>query len=151
MKRRSLPGFTLVEVVLAVAVVAFCLVTLLALFTSGLLSSRKSTEDTRLAALTWTVANEIQTNRFNTVANNGYSNYFSGYTNYYDARGLATNAANAYYTYKIIPVTLVGTNSGQAATAPTFLTNSLQMVAIKTSRISDPLHVTTNYVLLSPP
>jgi len=137
-------AFTLVEIVIALAVVTVCLVTLMGLFSTGMASSRKSTVDTRLAALAWNSANQIRTNSFPGAS----SGTFTGCTNWYDVDGMfishgSTLPSGAYYecdTYAAF--------SGLAG-----MPASLQM---STNVISYPAGTAnrtfrTNYVLISPP
>ncbi len=137
-------AFTLVEVVIALAVVTFCLVTLMGLFTTGMASSRKSTADTRLAALAWNSANQIRTNSFPGAS----SGTFAGCTNWYDVDGMfishaSTPPTGAYYecdTYAAI--------SGLAG-MPASLQMSTNVISYPVGTVNRTFR--TNYVLISPP
>ena len=136
-------AFTLVEMVIALAVVSFCLVTLFGLLATGLMSSHKSTVDTNVAAVTWDSANQIRTNSF-PGANAGS---FAGCTNWYDADGLfishaSTAPANAYYEC-------------DAYAGFSGLVGMPASLQISTNVISYPVAManrtySTNYVLISP-
>jgi len=95
-------AFTLVEVVLGLAVASFCLLVLMGLFASGMKSSKQLSDETHLASLSWSVASELRaTNSFLMSANNITT--VPAYTNYYDINQQATNLAGAYYTCRIAP------------------------------------------------
>ena len=84
-------GFTLVEMAVALAVLAFAMVTLIGLLAVGLSSQKSSTEDTRLAAMVGYVISTERMRTFVTVSNPSYT------TNYYfDIQG-NTNTQSASY------------------------------------------------------
>ena len=90
--RQPLAGrraFTLVEIVLALAVLAFCLVSLFGLFSVGLSNSRKSDENTAIAGMSSQVFGVLRAQNTNAA---GQTVSF-----YFDADGQMTNAS-AYYT-----------------------------------------------------
>lgn len=53
-------GFSLVEVVLAIGIIAFCLVAVVGLFSVGQLASQRATDDTSLAAASFQVISKIR-------------------------------------------------------------------------------------------
>lgn len=80
-------GFSLVEVVIAIGLVTFCLVALMALFSVGFSTSREATADTVLAGLYAQIASDPQAETN---------------TNNYDNRGqVTTNAATALYACRV--------------------------------------------------
>lgn len=90
MRRSCQQGFSLVEVVLALGLVSFCLVALLGLFSVGIKTSKQAAEETNLAAMSSQIITELRaTTSSTTIALNQ--------TYYFDNLGERTNAAGAYY------------------------------------------------------
>lgn len=71
---RHCGGFSLVEVVLAVGIIAFCLVAIVGLFSVGHLASRHATDDTSLAAATSQVISKIRARTNLSLPTNYYFN-----------------------------------------------------------------------------
>ncbi len=101
--RTSQKAFTLIEVVLGLGVISFCLTILMGLFATGLLSSKRSRDDTHLAALTWSVANELRATNAYQLAAASAPSALTPYTRYYDVDGQATTQVSAYYTCTVAP------------------------------------------------
>jgi len=99
----SRKAFTLVEVVLGLGVISFCLTILMGLFAAGLLSSKRSHDDTQLATLTWSVANELRATNAYELGASAIPWALKPYTNFYDVEGQVTTQAAAYYTCNIGP------------------------------------------------
>src|SRR5271155_1091560 len=59
--RRATAGFSLVEVVLAIGIIAFALVSIISLMSLGLQSSKSSTDDTNIALMTQSVISLLRT------------------------------------------------------------------------------------------
>jgi uncharacterized protein (TIGR02598 family) len=93
--RRSLMGrsaFTLVEVVIAVGLVAFVLTAILGLVVVATNETKNADLKARLAWITERVTSEYQSQRFSAVLTNLPA------TNYWDYSGMpATNTADAYF------------------------------------------------------
>jgi len=99
-------GFTLVEVALAIAVLAFALVTLIGLLTVGLSSQKSSLEDTRIAAMASYVMATERMNPYATVSSSSYS------TNYYfDLQGSTNTVAASYLQCTVTNVASVVNSS----------------------------------------
>ena len=103
-KRREAPGFSLIEVVLALGIIAFALVAILGVFPTGLSSNRTSVSDTRAAAL----ANAI----FATI--DAQSNTFSAVQCYGTTLDLTTlsttDSKTIYASYSSPSQPLIGSN-----------------------------------------
>jgi uncharacterized protein (TIGR02598 family) len=97
----SRKAFTLVEVVLGLGVISFCLTILMGLFATGLVNSKRSRDDTHLSALSWSVANELRATNAYYMASSLAPAPMTPYTNYYDAAGQPTNQTSAYYACKV--------------------------------------------------
>jgi uncharacterized protein (TIGR02598 family) len=101
--RRSLIGrsaFTLVEVVIAVGLVAFVLTAILGLVVVATNETKNADLKARLAWITERVTSEYQSQRFSRVLGNLPA------TNYWDYSGMpATNTADAYFWSVVSNVT----------------------------------------------
>lgn len=87
-------AFSLVEVVISLAVISFALLTLLGLFGVGMASGRKSGEDTSLASISWQVLTDLQSQtnfKAAAIASSASTNYIFDYT------GQPTNAETRPY------------------------------------------------------
>jgi len=82
MKCKNKSAFSLVEVVVALAIVAFTLIPVLGMVSMGLQSSRESKDDTNIAVMTQTVMAQL---------------WSTGYTNM--AKALPAHATNSLYYY----------------------------------------------------
>ncbi len=93
MTRRSYRcrAFTLVEVVIAIAIFAVCILALVALFSTGLLSSRKSGEATAIASMSSQIFDILRAANTNAAGQTIVYNF--------DANGQMTNATS-YYSCK---------------------------------------------------
>jgi len=137
-------AFTLVEVVIALAVVSISLVVLLGLFSTGLVSSRKANNDTNLSAIVWQVASSL---RSQTAANLTFP------TNYYfDINGESTNNANTATYYKCAinaaPSTFDNAITNSANPPAYFAAANFTNVQLL---ISYPGNTYTTYVTIPPP
>src|ERR1700744_5329447 len=99
-------AFSLVEVVLALSICAFVLITMLGLLGTGLQSSKDSEDQIQAANLASLLVSTCMACPTNTPANfaipttaltNVYGNAYPGGTNYIGVDGYLTNAANAAY------------------------------------------------------
>ena len=119
---KRIHAFSLVEVALAMAVISFCLVVLLGLFSTAMVDSKKASDDTNLAAMAWMAASDLRsqtTANMAGVTNNifGLGSVASSYY-YFDANGqMVTNTATApnpvYYSCHVAV-----TNTLAAVSAP---------------------------------
>ncbi len=89
-------GFSLVEVVMAMGIVAFSLISMLGLFSVGIGAGKHSGEDTELAAMSMQVLGRFRsiTNTAIPSAMNLYFDYQGRYTN-------TTNPLDAYYECRL--------------------------------------------------
>jgi len=92
-------AFSLVEVVISLAVISFALLTLLGLFGVGMASGRRSGEDTSLASIAWQTLTDLQSQtnfKAQAIASGVTTNYFFDYT------GQPTNAeTQPYFACKV--------------------------------------------------
>ena len=97
---RRASGFSLVEVTLALGIVAFCLISLVGMFGVGLGNSRQSSDDT---AQTSAAAQLVSQVRNTSTFDRGTSAPYVQGTHYFDARGqeVASNAATAVYVCQL--------------------------------------------------
>jgi uncharacterized protein (TIGR02598 family) len=93
-------GFTLVEVVIAIGLVAFVLTSILGLAAIASNETRNADLKARLAWITERVSSEYQSQRFSSVLGNLPA------TNYWDYSGMpVTNVADAYFVCEVSNVT----------------------------------------------
>ena len=109
-------SFSLVEVVVAIAIISFTLVTLLGLFGVGLTTSQQSSADTMLASLGLRAEGDLR-NGTNSLAGTTTTNY------YYDSQGMATNVSGAPALYACQVFT---TNASVYGVLPDVSTNLVQ-------------------------
>jgi len=103
--RRSWRAFTLVEVVIAVAVLAFAAISMLGLITLAMQSSHNADVQSAQATMVSTVTGELSSQNFtNTVASLPFTNYFTG-------EGVATNASAAIYRCDVADVSPGGSTT----------------------------------------
>ncbi len=93
---RPQSGFSLVEVAMAVGVVAFALLAIVGLLAVGMNASRESREETRSVLLSQDMLAKVR----ESLAPNGIASVGSfqagTFTNYYDHEGHATNASGYF-------------------------------------------------------
>jgi len=89
-------GFSLVEVVMAMGIVAFALVSMLGLFSVGIGAGKHSGEDTEMASMSMEVLGRFRniTSTVIPAATNLYFDYQGRYTN-------TANPLNAYYECRL--------------------------------------------------
>ncbi len=87
----DLAAFSLVEVVIAIAVVSFALIGLIALFAVGLTTNKNSADETALGAMAWQVMDPLRGATNYAQAQSLATDYF------FTSQGQLTNA-KAYYT-----------------------------------------------------
>jgi len=100
-------GFTLVEMAVAIAILAFVLVSLTGLLSVGLSTQKSSLDDTRAAAVAQYV---IAMEHMNSFANVSVSSYTTNY--YFDLSGNTNTAAASYYQAKVSNISSFSGNSG---------------------------------------
>lgn len=88
-------SFTLVEVVIAVGLVAFVLTAILGLVAIAVNETKNADLKARLAWITEQVTSEFQSQRFSTVLASVQTN--GPVTSFWDYSGISTNAAGAYF------------------------------------------------------
>ena len=133
---RTSAAFTLVEVVIAVGLVAFVLTAILGLVAIAANETKNADLKARLAWITEQVTSEYQSQRF--------SNALAGVpaTNYWDYSGMSTNAAGAYFVCEISNVTPT------SPTNPAFPTNYIALLQVRT-RWPSPQLTSTNVSVIS--
>jgi uncharacterized protein (TIGR02598 family) len=94
---RKPDSFSLVEVVLALGIFSFCVLTLLALMTTGMTSGHQSNDDTTLASVTTRMVNFVR----DSPANSAF--VAAGFTSNFTVEGQPPQAGGlpAYYTCKV--------------------------------------------------
>ena len=118
-RRRSHPAaFSLVEVVLALGVVSFGLISLMGLLTVGLKTFHDAMTTTTEAEISQQISNQLQLANFSTISTNTQPTYY-----YFTEEGVSTNAANAIYTAQVQPpqkLTVPGGDPTSTANTLTF-------------------------------
>ncbi len=85
-------GFSLVEVILALGVISFCLLAILGIFSEGFRASMRANQDTVLAAVTSRVASQAR----------ALESFTFPATMQFDVRGVpTTNSKEAYYECEV--------------------------------------------------
>jgi uncharacterized protein (TIGR02598 family) len=109
--RRSSRGraFTLIEVVFALAVASFGLVSMLGLLCVGVQTAHEAISTTTEAEIAQQLANQLQLGAYSTVSSSPSTNF------YFTQEGFATNAANAVYFANISAPATLTTPGGNAA------------------------------------
>jgi uncharacterized protein (TIGR02598 family) len=92
---KSSPGFSLVEVTLAMGLVSFSLVGLMGLLPVGLSNFREAMEIQTQARIAQQIAAEFQLMPFPEISDGSYQ---SGFPRHYDEEGTAVAATEAIYT-----------------------------------------------------
>ncbi len=103
--RKRLNSFTLVEVVIAIGVTAFVLVSILGLMAYASQTVQQSDKYARLATIASQVLTTVESEQFSispTVLG-------TSWTTNYSSEGLPTNAAGAYYQCTVVDATPTGT------------------------------------------
>ena len=92
---KSSPGFSLVEVTLAMGLVSFSLVGLMGMLPVGLSNFREAMEIQTQARIAQQIAAEFQLMPFSEVSGGSYQN---GFPRHYDEEGTSVTATEAIYT-----------------------------------------------------
>lgn len=111
-RRRAVGGFSLVEVTLAIGIIAFAMVPLLGLLPTGMNMQRRAIENTTLAQIHQVIVGDLQRAEFSQLVNSGSSGGTGSgggggaaatpkgpFYWYFDDRGVAVDAANASRLY----------------------------------------------------
>ncbi|CAN5821863.1 hypothetical protein BH09VER1_BH09VER1_47180 [soil metagenome] len=109
-KRRWVGGFSLVEVILAVGLIAFVLTAILGLVTLAVQGTKKADMDARLAVLAGRMSAGYQGRSFAAALAELSTNAVT----YYDYYGIPTNAAGAYFACTAANVTPTGSSTNLA-------------------------------------
>lgn len=110
--RSGVAAFSLVEVVLALGVVSFGMISIVGLLGMGLKNFHDAIDTTTEAQITQRLANELQLGSYANLTNAASTNY------YFTPEGLETNAGSAIYTATIAPPVNL-TVPGAGASYPT--------------------------------
>jgi uncharacterized protein (TIGR02598 family) len=133
---RQAEAFTLVEVVIAVGLVAFVLTAILGLVVIAVNETKNADLKARLAWITESVTSEYQAQRFSAVLGS------LPQTNYWDYSGMRlTNETGAYFTCAVSNVTPVPASTN-------FTTNNLAVLQVSI-RWPHPQLTSTNVSLIS--
>jgi uncharacterized protein (TIGR02598 family) len=127
-------GFTLVEVVLALGIASFVIISLVPLLLVSLSSAQKSIDFTRRSQVIQQVASELTQSQFATTTTSA--------TWYFDAEGIETNEAAAFFTVKSQYITVGITLPG--STGPAANLNKIALI----SSTPKPNSSTTNYLTI---
>ena len=114
---RRQKGFTLVEVVLALGVASFGLISMMGLLTVGLKTAHDAMSATTETEIAQQMANQLQIANYSNIKTQTTPTHY-----YFTQEGLQTNAANAVYFAKIAPPTALTVPGGTAATSLNTLT-----------------------------
>ena len=123
-------GFSLIEVVLALGITSFTIISIIGLLSFGLQNSRESAEDTNLALITQTTTSLLRSQPF---------------TNILNSATFATNNTNANYFFDV-----TGDLTRDATGAPATVPNADSLFACTLARRTPPLATpgTTNFIYL---
>jgi uncharacterized protein (TIGR02598 family) len=112
--RRAARGFSLIEVVLAIGIVSFCLLALIGLFGLGMNGSRHANDDTFLGSMVTRVAGDLRTQG---------ASFTSGTNYFFDNRGLVVSSVDttAYYECEVT----TQSPTGITATSTNFQTGKM--------------------------
>ncbi len=122
-------AFTLVEVVLALGVASFGLISMLGLLSVGLRTAHDAISTTTETEICQQLANQLQLSNYSTISTSGPTTY------YFTQEGFATNQANAVYTATVsAPTTLTAPGNTPANSA------NMKSVVISIWSVSSPQH-----------
>jgi uncharacterized protein (TIGR02598 family) len=93
MIRRPSCGFSLVEVVLALGVIAFAIIAIIGLLSMTLRSGREANEDTLLPLMAGRIVDALRATKFQELTNS--TNYPDGTRIYFDSQGLPSAEPSA--------------------------------------------------------
>jgi uncharacterized protein (TIGR02598 family) len=102
-------GFSLVEVVLALGVVAFCLLAIMGLMSTGLGSNQAAVEQTEAASIATSIASDLRNTLGSSVASPQYDFAFPA------LGGTATQPNTVYFAEGLVPVSGSSLNPVNAA------------------------------------
>ncbi len=132
-------AFSLVEVVLAMGIVSFALVTTMGLTLVGLKGFQQAISTTTETEIAQQLVNQLQQTSYATIVANGSTNY------YFTQEGLPTNAANSIYTAAMnTPSSVALPNAGTPVTSA-----NLVMTTFNITSKSAPLSTNVIQVYIS--
>ncbi len=115
-------GFSLVEVTLALGLVSFAVVTVLALLPAGLTSIRESIDETVRTQISQQIASDVLQTPFADI---------TGFTRYYDNEGfLVSDPSKAIFTARIEPGTVTYPGSDRLVSLGTSLDQNLKSLEV---------------------
>jgi len=135
-----LRAFTLVEVVLAMGVVSFAMISMMGLLTMGLKTYHDAINATTESEITQQLANQLELAKYSSISTSTTSNY------YFTQEGISTNAANAIYSATVSAPAKLNVPGGSAS----FPTNTLTFIISISSKSSPqvtnaiPIHIANN-------
>jgi type II secretory pathway pseudopilin PulG len=132
-------GFTLVEVVIAIAVTSFVLISILGMMAYATRVVHQSDNNARLSAVTGQVLTVLGNQSFYTSRNEASTNFAF----YFTSEGLPTNSAGAYYQCAVTNITPSG-----FALKDVFGSQLMEPVRV-TLRWPAPAYVNTNFIITS--
>jgi uncharacterized protein (TIGR02598 family) len=133
-------AFTLVEVVLALGVVSFAMISMMGLLTVGLKTFHEAINATTESEITQRLANELALSKYSSLSTSSLSNY------YFTQEGIQTNSANAIYYATVSAPAKLNVPGGD----PSYPTNTLTFIISISSKSSPqstnaiPIHIANN-------
>jgi uncharacterized protein (TIGR02598 family) len=120
---KSSPGFSLVEVTLALGLVSFSMVGLVGMLPVGLSNARAAMEVQTQARITQRIAAELQLTPFLTISDGSYQ---SNFPRFYNEEGSPAASAEGIYTVTAAPPGQLELPGGQSNTNVLLLTFGIQ-------------------------
>ena len=128
-------AFSLVEVVMALGIAAFCLVALLGLMPVGLKTVRDARGDSLRAEILKSMGNIAQQTDYSLLSNLNSTNY------YFDINGLIVNSNSSDVVYKAL------LSTGTVVVPPTSTTTNITSVTVAISRSANTNSEATTHTL----
>jgi uncharacterized protein (TIGR02598 family) len=132
---RRQAAFSLVEVVMALGIAAFCLVALLGLMPVGLKTVRDARGDSLRAEILKSMGNIAQQTDYSLLSNLNSTNY------YFDINGLIVNSNSSDVVYKAL------LSTGTVVVPPTSTTTNITSVTVAISRSANTNSEATTHTL----
>ena len=139
--RRARHGFTLVEVVLALAVASFGLISMMGLLTVGLKTVRDAITTTTEAEISQQLSNQLQMSSYASLVASGQTTY------YFTQEGLPTTLSQAVYTAVINPPRKLTAPGGDINAPVSVLTFVISISLSKSPNLpanAIPVHIANN-------
>jgi len=133
-------AFTLVEVVLALGVASFGLISMLGLLGIGLKNYHDAINTTTEAEITQQIANQLELASYSVIATNTATTY------YFTQEGVATNAAGAIYSASVSAPAKLTVPGGNSASSTNTLTFTISIWSKSSPQVTNaiPIHIANN-------